>query len=103
VQRLAKVAMFFATQRDVPPARLTADSAVFLDLMGRVVIAWIWVWQANIAAQKRVPGSADADFYAGKLQAARYFIRRELPRTVQQAGLLMALDDTCIAMQDDWF
>lgn len=112
VQRLGTVAQFFATQRGTPPSLLTANSAVFLDLMGRVVIAWIWTWQANVAAAALQAGKVlvneklavdDEAFYQGKLQAARYFVRWELPRTVQQAELLMKLDDTCIAMEDAWF
>ena len=54
------------------------------------------------AALQRNPAQ-DEGFYRGKLQAARYFIRWELPRTVQQAELLMQLDDTCISMKDAWF
>lgn len=103
MQRLASVARFFATQKDVPPNRLTANSAVFLDFMGRVVIAWIWTWQANIAAARLGGATADENFYRGKLQAARYFVRWELPRTVQQAELLTRLDMTCLEMEEAWF
>ena len=106
IQRLGTVAQFFATQHGTPPSLLTANSAVFLDLMGRVVMAWIWTWQANVAAaalQQPAINMQDAHFYNGKLQAARYFIRWELPRTEQQATLLMQLDDTCVSMQDEWF
>ncbi len=103
VQRLGKVALFFATKRDVPPSLLMANSALFLDFMSRIVVAWIWTWQANIAARALESGSADADFYRGKLQAARYWLRWELPQTVQQAELLMSLDDTCLAMEDAWY
>ena len=87
----------------MPPSLLMANSAVFMDFMSRIVVAWIWTWQANVAARALANGSADADFYRGKLQAARYWMRRELPRTVQQAELLLALDDTCVSMQDAWF
>ncbi|MFZ5604206.1 MAG: acyl-CoA dehydrogenase C-terminal domain-containing protein, partial [Pseudomonadota bacterium] len=93
-------------QRGTPPRLLAANSAVFLDLMGRVVIAWIWTWQANVAAAALQTDRLTVDdvaFYKGKLQAARYFARWELPRTVQQAELLMKLDDTCLAMEDAWF
>lgn len=104
IQRLGAVAQFFAMQRQVPATLLTANSAVFLDMMGRVVIAWIWTWQACVAAKALAQcAQMDRGFYQGKLQAARYFLRWELPRTVQQAELLMALDDTCVAMEDAWF
>ena len=45
----------------------------------------------------------DARFYRGKLHAAQYFFRWELPRTVQQAELLIRLDDTCVTMDPGWF
>lgn len=104
IGRLGQVAQFFATRKDTPASLLTANAAVFLDMMGRIVIAWIWTWQASTAAAalQRNPAQ-DESFYRGKLQAARYFIRWELPRTVQQAELLMQLDDTCISMEDTWF
>ncbi|MFZ5756146.1 MAG: acyl-CoA dehydrogenase [Pseudomonadota bacterium] len=103
IDRLTQVAMFFATCRDVPPSLLTANSAVFLDFMGRIVVAWIWTWQANVAVRALADGRRDADFCRGKLQAARWWLRRELPQTVQQAAVLTALDDTALAMQDAWF
>lgn len=103
IQRLGHVAQFFATRQAVPATVLTANSAVFLDFMGRIVVAWIWTWQANVAARALAQGRHDAGFYHGKLQAARYFIRWELPRTVQQAELLTRLDTTCLDMVDDWF
>jgi butyryl-CoA dehydrogenase len=104
IGRLGQVAQFCATRKDTPASLLTANAAVFLDMMGRIVIAWIWTWQASTAtaALQRNPAQ-DEGFYRGKLQAARYFIRWELPRTVQQAELLMQLDDTCISMEDAWF
>jgi butyryl-CoA dehydrogenase len=103
VERLLQVATFFATRRDVSPTLLTANSALFLDFMSRIVVAWIWTWQANVATAALAKGPANEDFYHGKLQAARYWLRRELPQTRVQAELLLSLDDTCLAMQDGWF
>ena len=71
--------------------------------MSRIVVAWIWVWQATLAAKAIESGTSEPDFYKGKLHAARYWIRRELPQTGPQAALLTALDDTCLAMEDAWF
>jgi hypothetical protein len=39
----------------------------------------------------------------GKMQAAQYFIRWELPEVEHQAQLLMNFDDTCLNMQPEWF
>ena len=46
---------------------------------------------------------ADRDFYLGKLQAARWFLRWELPRTGPMLDLLDSLDTTTLDMRDAWF
>ena len=46
---------------------------------------------------------SDADFYRGKLQAARYYIEWELPEIQHQANLLRGKSDVCLTMQDGWF
>ncbi|MDE0952552.1 MAG: acyl-CoA dehydrogenase [Halioglobus sp.] len=82
-----------------------ANSVKYLDLFGNVVIAWIWLKQGIVAAAGLEASShtADKNFYSGKLQAMRYFYRYELPEIDAWAKLLLALDDTTLAMQADWF
>jgi alkylation response protein AidB-like acyl-CoA dehydrogenase len=82
-----------------------ANSVKYLDLFGNVVIAWIWLKQGVVAAAGLEASShtADKNFYSGKLQAMRYFYRYELPEIDAWAKLLLALDDTTLAMQADWF
>jgi alkylation response protein AidB-like acyl-CoA dehydrogenase len=84
------------------PDRGLANASLYLDLMSRVVIGWIWLRQA-IAAGRGLAKGADAAFYQGKLQAARYYTRFELPRVALLADLLDRLDDTSFTMQDGWF
>ncbi len=60
-------------------------------------IAWMWLEQFLAA-----DGHA-GDFYDGKRQAARYFFRYELPKTVPQLDLLESLDRTTLEMRDSWF
>jgi hypothetical protein len=74
-----------------------ANATVYLEAFGHVVLAWIWLGQA-LAAQGKA-----GDFYDGKRQACRYFFRWELPRTQPQFALLDSLDDTTLAMRDEWF
>ena len=73
-------------------------------MAGTTVIAWTWLRQALVAVRRRDAAPADdAAFYAGKIQACRYFFRFELPKTEAQAALLADLDDTTLAMKDAWF
>ncbi|MFJ2282495.1 acyl-CoA dehydrogenase [Pseudomonas sp. NPDC087803] len=81
-----------------------ANSALYLKVFGHTVIGWRWLEQAIRAEEGLAKGNAaDADFYKGKLQAARYFLTWEVPGCQHELALLEARDDTCLAMRDAWF
>ncbi|ANH96243.1 acyl-CoA dehydrogenase [Pseudomonas koreensis] len=81
-----------------------ANSALYLKVFGHTVIGWRWLEQAIRAEEGLAKGNAaDADFYKGKLQAARYFLTWEVPGCQHELALLEARDETCLAMQDAWF
>ncbi|TKJ16556.1 acyl-CoA dehydrogenase [Blastococcus sp. CCUG 61487] len=67
-----------------------ANSHVYLEAAGHVVLAWLWLEQALAT------GDSDGDFYEGKRAAARYFWHWELPRTGPQFDLLESLDRTVL-------
>lgn len=77
-----------------------ANATVYLEAVGHVVLAWIWLQQAMAAVAKL---SEDDSFRRGKLQACRYFYQWELPKVRPQLDLLAALDTTTLDMQDAWF
>jgi butyryl-CoA dehydrogenase len=74
-----------------------ANASTYLEAVGHVVLAWIWLEQLLAADGK------EGDFYDGKRQAARYFFRWELPRTAAQLALLESLDTTSLDAQPGWF
>lgn len=74
-----------------------ANSAIYLEAFGHIVVAWMWLEQV-VAADGRT-----GDFYDGKRQAAAYFHRYELPRTAPQLDLLESMDRTTLDMRDEWF
>lgn len=94
-QRLVTVTAGMFASGDVEAAM--ANSAVYLEAFGHIVIAWIWLEQYLACAGN------DGDFYAGKRQAARFFFRYELPKTAAQLDLLESLDRTTLDMEDAWF
>jgi alkylation response protein AidB-like acyl-CoA dehydrogenase len=75
-----------------------ANASLYLEAVGHVVVAWMWLEQAIVAAS-----AAPDDFYRGKLQACRYFFQWELPKAAQQLDLLASIDTTTLDMQDGWF
>jgi alkylation response protein AidB-like acyl-CoA dehydrogenase len=94
-QRLVAVTATMFGSGDIEAA--LANSVVYLEAFGHIVVAWIWLEQA-VAAH----GGTD-DFHDGKRQAARYFFRYELPKTAPQLDLLESLDRTTLQMRDSWF
>lgn len=74
-----------------------ANASVYLEAVGHAVLAWIWLEQMLAAHGK------SGDFYDGKRQAARYFMRWELPKIQPQLDLLQSLDTTTLEMADPWF
>ncbi|MEV3903623.1 acyl-CoA dehydrogenase [Mycobacterium sp. NPDC050551] len=94
-QRLVEVTTGMFASGDVEAAM--ANSVVYLEAFGHLVIAWMWLEQF-IAAHSECGG-----FYDGKRQAARYFFRYELPRIAPQLDLLESLDRTTLEMSPDWF
>ncbi len=77
-----------------------ANASVYLEAFGHIVMAWIWIEQALVAAA--APNRHD-DFYRGKLQACQYFIRWELPKVRPMLNLLESIDTTTLDMKDAWF
>jgi butyryl-CoA dehydrogenase len=95
VERVGAVTAALWAPMDVDGA--LANASVYLEAVGHVVVAWLWLEQA-LAAHGR-----DGAFYDGKRQAARYFFRWELPKTGPQLDLLASLDRTTLEMRPDWF
>ncbi|OBF95969.1 acyl-CoA dehydrogenase [Mycobacterium sp. 852002-51152_SCH6134967] len=95
LQRLTAVTAEMFGSGDVEAAM--ANSVIYLEAFGHIVVAWMWL-QQEIAAHDH-----SGDFYDGKRQAARYFFRYELPKTAPQLDLLASLDRTTLDMHERWF
>jgi alkylation response protein AidB-like acyl-CoA dehydrogenase len=88
VQRVVGVTSTLWSTGD--PALALANSSVYLEAVGHVVVAWLWLEQLLAAGDK------EGAFYDGKRLAARYFFNYELPKTDPQFDLLGNLDRTTL-------
>jgi len=87
-----------------------ANAVCYMNIIGKIVVAWLWLRQA-IAAEdgltaltgSTIPNTEDSNFYHGKIQATQYFFKWELTSIHQDLALLTERDDTCYAMQNEWF
>jgi alkylation response protein AidB-like acyl-CoA dehydrogenase len=82
--------------KDGDPSAALGNATMYLEAVGHVVVAWIWLQQA-LAAHGKV-----GDFYDGKRLAARYFFRYELPKTTSQFDLLDSGDRTTTDLDENW-
>jgi alkylation response protein AidB-like acyl-CoA dehydrogenase len=80
-----------ATLAAVPdPATRLANASTYLEAVGHLVIAWLWLEQVLAAAAGTEP------VHDGKRRAAAYFYRWELPKTRAMFDLLADLDRTIL-------
>lgn len=81
------------------PEEALANATPYLQGFGHTVLAWIWL---DVALCAQASSAAD-DLCQGKLAAARYFFRYELPRVTAWLKVVETRDDTCRSMQEGWF
>ncbi|WDP90924.1 MAG: acyl-CoA dehydrogenase [Desulfobacter sp.] len=77
----------------------------FLCVTGDVLMAWMLVWRATIAAEKLAakPKKKDMAFYKGILASARYFTASILPATLGKAEAVMAGDGVVMEIEEEAF
>lgn len=86
------------------PDRGLANATIYLDAVGRIVVAWVWLRQALVAAKALAATSGnDTNFYSGKLHTAFYYFEWELPTTIVQFELLANFNSGPLDMQVQWF
>jgi alkylation response protein AidB-like acyl-CoA dehydrogenase len=95
VQRLVDVTATLWAAGDV--STTLANSTIYLEAAGHIVMAWIWLEQLIAASDHQ------GDFYDGKRAAAQYFYAYELPKVGPQFDLLARLDRTTVEAQASWF
>lgn len=88
---------------DVGPDVFLANASVYLDMMGHVTVAWIWLRQAVAARAALAARTGRAAHLHGKVAAARFFFAQDLPTIYPQADLLERMDRTAIDTDPAWF
>lgn len=104
---LAEVAMLFAASGKAGKFMVpVANAYPFLMLMGKVVMAWMLLWQAGVAKEKlglAEGGGPDRAFYEGKVAGARYFIKHVLPEVDAAAKAIKSEDLAMMDIADEAF
>ncbi len=78
-------------------------SVDYLMYSGYVVLAYMWARSAMVAGQKLEAGEGDPEFYKAKLDTARFYYAKLLPRTRSLKTTVLNGPDTLMAMEEQNF
>jgi alkylation response protein AidB-like acyl-CoA dehydrogenase len=106
VSRLGEVAMHLGAAA-LSDEALTAFAFAhpFLEVCGDVVMAWMLLWRARIAAEKLAAGTKgkDAAFYEGQLKSCEYFVNTILPVTAGKMKAILAGNSAVVDIAEESF
>ncbi len=82
-----------------------AHATPFLNAMGDVVMAWMLLWRAQVAAVKLDSGAKQKDvaFYKGQIKSADFFINTVLPVTMGSMQSIQKGNKAAIEIEEDSF
>ena len=77
----------------------------FMDVMGDVVMAWMLLWRASIAAKRLEEGAKKKDqaFYEGQTRSAEFFIHSILPTSMGKMSAILGCNDAITRISEDAF
>jgi alkylation response protein AidB-like acyl-CoA dehydrogenase len=106
VNKLAEVGMHIgATAMSEKVMNAFAFAYPFMEVTGDVVMAWMLLWRATIAAQKLEQGAKkkDAAFYEGQLKSAEFFVNVCLPTTLGKMESILITNGAAMEISDASF
>ena len=82
-----------------------AHAYPFMEAAGDVVLSWLLLWRATIAAEKLDNGAKkkDATFYEGQLKSAEFFVNCILPVTLGKMNAIRATSSEAVDISEDSF
>jgi alkylation response protein AidB-like acyl-CoA dehydrogenase len=92
-----EMTMNIGTRAMENPEEVGAASVDYLMYSGYVVLAYIWARMAEVSINKLAAGEGYADFYQAKLNTARFYYQRMLPRTLAHAAAINNGADSLMA------
>jgi alkylation response protein AidB-like acyl-CoA dehydrogenase len=77
----------------------------FMEVTGDVVLSWMLLWRATIAAKKLEIGAKKKDvaFYEGQLKSAEFFLNSILPITLGKMKTILTTNGAAVEISEDSF
>jgi hypothetical protein len=82
-----------------------AHAYPFMEVAGDVVMSWLLLWRATIAAEKLENGAKKKDvaFYEGQLKSVEFFVHCMLPVTLGKMDAILATNSAVVEIEEDSF
>ncbi len=106
LNKLGEVALHLGKTAMSPKAMAAfAHAYPFMEVSGDVVMAWLLLWRATIAAQKLDNGAKKKDtaFYEGQLKSAEFFVNCILPVTLGKMNAILVASSEAVDISEDSF
>jgi alkylation response protein AidB-like acyl-CoA dehydrogenase len=79
VGELQRATMWLAQNGMADPDNAGAGAYPYMELMGLVILGWMWLKMVQVSGPLAANGSGERDFHEAKLITARFYAERELP------------------------
>ncbi|MGB1091619.1 MAG: acyl-CoA dehydrogenase C-terminal domain-containing protein [Oceanobacter sp.] len=94
-----KIGMAAMKNRDA----VGAASVDYLMYSGYISLAFFWARMAKVAQSQLVAGSSEKDFYLAKVQTARFYFARILPKALGHEAIMLSDVDTLMDMPESFY
>jgi alkylation response protein AidB-like acyl-CoA dehydrogenase len=94
-----KIGMSAMQNRD----EVGAASVDYLMYSGYASLAFFWAKMVKVAQEKLAAGTTEEAFYKTKIQTAKFYFDRILPRTLGHAQMIAAGSESMMAVEEDNF
>jgi len=85
--------------------KFLADSTAYLDMMGHLLVGWLWL-DMSVAASQKLNGDskdADPDFLNGKIHACQFYFEREIPKIDGWISSLLSEKSVLLDIKENGF
>jgi len=79
VGELQRATMWLAQNGMADPDNAGAGAYSYMELMGLVILGWMWLKMVQVSGPLAANGSGERDFHEAKLVTGRFYAERELP------------------------
>lgn len=98
---LQEITQWVVNKAQKDPEVMGAAAVDYLDLMGYVAVAFVWLKMVNVSAPHLI--QAESGFYQSKLETAKFFYNKLLPKIGYLASVIKVGAEPVMAMDESLF